>query len=194
MTHIIFLNGTSSAGKSTLAKALQTQLQGPYMHAGIDQFIFMLPRAYLNPPHWQDIYRYHYTDAENFTIETGPLGHQLMSAMHRTVATLADTGFPVIIDHVLLEDVWLAECAQLFTAHEVWFVGVRCPLAVVEQRERDRKDRTLGQARAQYDVVHKNRHYDFEVDTSQGDAAWCAAQILEHFKNHAPTAFKAKQG
>ena len=42
--HIILLNGTSSAGKSTLAKALQTLLSEPYLHVGIDTLVFALPK------------------------------------------------------------------------------------------------------------------------------------------------------
>ncbi|HRL14697.1 MAG TPA: hypothetical protein PKX07_22635, partial [Aggregatilineales bacterium] len=69
--------------------------------------------------------------------------------------------------------------------------GIRCPLAVLEQRERDRKDRTLGQARAQFDVIHAGKTYDVEVDTSQADAAACAAQITAHFAATPPRAFAA---
>jgi len=188
---IIFLNGTSSSGKSTLAKALQKQFTSPYLHAGIDQFIFMLPGAYLNPPLWSEVYRYHDRDDGTFTIETGPLGHRLMTGMHTSAAALAASGFNVILDHVLLEMRWLEECARLFAPFEVWFVGIRCPLAVLEQRERDRKDRTLGQARAQFDVVHAGKTYDVEVDTSQADAAACAAQITAHFAATPPRAFAA---
>ena len=61
MANIIILNGTSSAGKSTLAKALQAKLDTPYLHAGIDNYIFMLPKQSLNPPLWSEIFRYVYT-------------------------------------------------------------------------------------------------------------------------------------
>ncbi|MCB0257983.1 MAG: hypothetical protein KDI55_30035, partial [Anaerolineae bacterium] len=52
--HIIILNGTSSAGKSSLAKALQTQLPNPYLHLEIDTMVFALPKRYLNPPLWHE--------------------------------------------------------------------------------------------------------------------------------------------
>ena len=49
---IIFLNGTSSAGKTTLAHGLQEQLTEPYMHVALDQFRDGLPDQYrgLNAP------------------------------------------------------------------------------------------------------------------------------------------------
>src|SRR5690606_3711206 len=36
---IIFINGASSAGKSTLCQALQVQLAEPFWHVSIDHFI-----------------------------------------------------------------------------------------------------------------------------------------------------------
>jgi chloramphenicol 3-O phosphotransferase len=42
---LILLNGASSAGKSSILKELQNTLEEPYLNAGIDKFIFMLPEA-----------------------------------------------------------------------------------------------------------------------------------------------------
>jgi hypothetical protein len=44
---IILLNGTSSAGKSTLATAVQDVMDAPYLHLGIDLFFEALPQRYL---------------------------------------------------------------------------------------------------------------------------------------------------
>ena len=44
MSTIIFINGTSSSGKTSLIKALQTKLHEPYLDMGIDRFIWMLPK------------------------------------------------------------------------------------------------------------------------------------------------------
>lgn len=45
---LILLNGTSSAGKTTLAKALQDTLHTPYLLVGIDTVVFALPSRYVN--------------------------------------------------------------------------------------------------------------------------------------------------
>jgi len=42
--HIIFLNGTSSSGKTTIAKALQESLSEPYMRISVDDFIGKYPQ------------------------------------------------------------------------------------------------------------------------------------------------------
>ncbi|HEU4514016.1 MAG TPA: AAA family ATPase [Nocardioidaceae bacterium] len=185
---IILLNGTSSSGKSTLARALQDALPDPWTEIGIDRFVFSLPGRYLRQPLWSEVFRYvPRTDRDDgsFTIETGPLGQRLMSGMHRTAASLAAAGLDVIVDHVILEASWLEECLHLWAPYPVLLVGVRCPLDVVEQREHDRRDRTIGQAAAQHDVVHRWCEYDVEVDTSVLPAAECAGLVLEALRAHA---------
>ena len=41
MGKVIFLNGPSSTGKTTIARLLQEKLPEPYMHVGIDKLIGM---------------------------------------------------------------------------------------------------------------------------------------------------------
>jgi len=188
--HIILLNGTSSAGKSTLAKALQSSLAEPYLHVGIDTMVFALPKRYLNPPLWQEVFKYTWPPEGSdggLVIEAAPLGHQLISGLHHTIAALAQTGNNVIVDHVLLDPAWVRECARVLGRYPARFVGVYCPLAVVEQRERDRQDRTLGQARAHFHKVHAHGRYDLIVDTAQMTTEACAAHILAHLQPNLPS-------
>ena len=180
VSKIIILNGTSSAGKTTLARALQQYFVKPYLLAGIDKYVFMLPSKYLNQPLWSDVFTYDYEKDKISAVRTGPLGHRLVSAMHHSVAAIAHSGFDVIVDHVILEQAWLSEMATLFSEFTIYFIGIRCPLAVVEQRERDRKDRTLGQAAAQFHTVHAGKTYDFEVDTSHGTPDESAQAIIDY--------------
>ena len=44
---IIFLNGVSSSGKSTIAKGLQHLSENPLLTIGIDTFLDMMPAQYL---------------------------------------------------------------------------------------------------------------------------------------------------
>jgi chloramphenicol 3-O phosphotransferase len=178
---VIVLNGTSSAGKSTLIRALQGRLDGAWLGIGIDTVVFALPKAYLDLPLWAEVFRYVPAEpgsAAPFRIITGELGHRMVDGMHRMVASLADAGLSVIVDHVLLEPGWLPDLATRLAAHEVLFVGVRCPLEVVVRREAERKDRTIGQAAAQFDVVHLAGGYDLEVDTSIQTPDEAAATIV----------------
>ncbi len=190
--NIILLNGTSSSGKTSIVKALQHILDEPYLDAGIDKFLFMLPSRYLNQPLWSEVFEYVYTNraANEFTIKTGARGRQIISGMHQAIAGLARAGNNVVADHVLLERAWLWECLDLFRDFNVFFVGVRCPLEILEQREHERRDRTFGQARAMFRLVHTHGEYDTEVDTSISSPLECARQIQHKlFETTTPRAF-----
>ena len=180
---IIILNGTSSSGKTGILNALQEILDEPYLNAGIDKFIWMLPERYLDRPLWDDVL--------GLAVKAGTTGHTLMSGMHRAIAALSKTGNNVLADHVLVEPQWVQECADLFCELPAYLIGIRCPLDVLEQREKSRKNRTLGQARAQFEIVHAHGIYDLEVDTSILSVSECALQIKQRIENGAPpTAFK----
>lgn len=166
---ILLINGASSSGKTSLAHTLQDRLPEPYLEAGIDKFIFMLAERYLERPLWDDIL--------GLADHAGAHGHALINGMHQAICALSRAGLPVIADHVLVEPAWLQECARLFSELPAYFIGVYCPLEVLEARERSRKNRTLGQALLQYPRVHAHGVYDLEVDTSQGTPEELATQF-----------------
>lgn len=183
---IIFLNGTSSSGKTSILEALQEQLEEPYLNMGIDKFIWMLPERYLERPLWDDVL--------GLASSAGQAGHLLAASMHAAIRAAALCGSNVVADHVLVEAAWAQECARLFAGLPAWLVGIRCPLEVLEERERSRRNRTLGQARAQFEVVHAHCLYDVEVDTALYSPAECAAQIIRYTREHLPRAFKRMNG
>jgi chloramphenicol 3-O phosphotransferase len=117
------------------------------------------------------------------------VGLVLFSGMHHAIAAAASRGNNVVADHVFVEKAWVDECANLFANMNAYLIGIHCPLGVLEQRERDRKDRTLGQARAQYEVIHKYTKYDLKVDTSLLSPKECAEKVIERLKSP-PMAFK----
>ena len=167
---IILVNGTSSSGKTTLVRELQAVLPDLWLEMGIDRFAHSLPGRVAGEPVWPQLFRYvPIEDGSDgrFTIQTTPLGRRFISALHATVAGLAELGFNVIVDQVILERSWLEEAARAWEPFVVLFVGVRCPLEVVVKRELERKDRTLGQADAQFKMIHEWAAYDVEVDTSK---------------------------
>ncbi len=148
---------------------------------GIDRFIWMLPGRYLDRPLWDDVL--------GKALQAGPVGWSLFSGMHHAIAAAASRGNNILADHVFVEKAWVDECAALFAEMNAYLIGLQCPLEVLEKREKDRKDRTLGQARLQYEVIHKYTQYDLELDTSKLTSEECAEQIIERLKNP-PMVFK----
>lgn len=175
---VLVLNGTSSSGKSSLARALQARWPGLLLDAGLDRHLGMLPREYLGPL-WPEVYRYTYgTDGRVASIAVGPAGARLHRAMHWSVAALARSGCDVVVDHVLLERRWALDLVAALEGVPTVLVAVRLPAKVLAQREVDRADRTLGQALAQLPAVHAHGPYDVEVDTSVLDPAQAAEVVL----------------
>ena len=176
---IIFLNGVSSAGKTSIARALQATLDQPYLHVAIDSFEDMLPDRY----------------AEGGDFAWPAIFSRMLTGMHRSFAALAEAGNNLIIDHVMVHrDGWassLADCLTLLAPYPVYFVGVHCPLDELLRREQARGDRFVGTVARQFPLVHLHGLYDLEVDTSQASAATCAEQIHAFMAQHQPTAFAA---
>lgn len=184
---ILVINGASSSGKTTLVRALQQRLAEPYLDAGLDRFLWMLPRRYLERPLWDGVL--------GLATEAGPEGHRLALGMHRAIRTLSLAGLNVIADHVLVEPAWVQDCALLFAPLPAYLIGLHCPLPVLEQREAGRGDRTLGQARAQHALVHAQAVYDLELDTSLHSAEACAAQVERFLRQgRPPGAWRALAG
>jgi chloramphenicol 3-O phosphotransferase len=176
---IILLNGTSSAGKTTLAKALQKFMDVPYLHVPIDSFEDMIPGSdkFGEPGSgsWQ------------------PIFNRVISGFHHSLAALASRGSNLIVDHLLVQGVephnWLEECLDQIAPFTVYLVGVHCPLEELWRREMARGDRGIGQAERQFHRVHQHGVYDLEVDTSLLSAEECAVLIKERVElGKVPTA------
>lgn len=161
--HVIFLNGTSSSGKSSIAAELLDLLPGPY---------FYLPRDAVNSM------RSRTRTPEFGTPEFDAVFERTVRGYHRMLAGLAAAGNGVIADHVLRPH-WLADCLEVLREREVTFVGVRCPLPELKRREQARGDRPAGLAERQYPIVHAHGGYDLECDTSVHSPKECAQTIAD---------------
>ena len=154
---IIFLNGASSAGKSTLAAALQARLAEPFWHVSIDHFIAarMLPKARL--------------DSGDFA--WGDLRPAFFEGFHRCLPALAGAGNNLIVEYIFETENWTRDVLKLLDGFDVFFVGVHCPLEKLERREIARGDRKIGDAWRDFEVTHRFCKYDLEVDsTASADA------------------------
>ncbi|MFJ4468717.1 chloramphenicol phosphotransferase CPT family protein [Streptomyces sp. NPDC089424] len=170
---IIFLNGTSSSGKSSIAAELLRILDEPCFHMAADSFHAMRSRVPVPP------------DALDTVL------HRTWQGYHRAVAGMAAAGNDVVMDHILSADWRLADCLSLFEPQDVVLVGVRCPVDELERRERERGDRPPGLAAAQLKQVHAHGVYDLECDTGASDAAECARRIKDFLPARpTPTAFQ----
>jgi chloramphenicol 3-O phosphotransferase len=171
---IIWLNGTSSSGKTTLAKELQTLLDDHFLHVCFDTFYQMLP-ARFKPT----------TPADSKYVERVHLGFEY------SIPALAKGGNRLIVDYPFHYADSLPRCLDLASGYTVLYVGVFCPIDILEQRETARGDRKVGLARYQSERVHVNSEYDVEVDTDELSPNQAAQKIISALDVIAPpTAFE----
>jgi len=164
--NIIFLNGTSSSGKSSLAKELQENLEEIHLHISLDDIWPMFPEKILKLDDWHNT-----IDMKNY-----------ISGFHKTIASYANAGVDVIVDHCCIEPIALDECVELFKDSRVIFVEVICSIDELRKREAKRDDRKVGQAESQIPLFNKFRQsyrYDIQVDTSANTSSECARMIID---------------
>ncbi|GAA2076470.1 hypothetical protein GCM10009780_11200 [Actinomadura alba] len=169
---MILLNGASSSGKSTLAKALQRTLGEPFLHVSSDQFVAtgMLPdrREESGPFNWWSQMR-----------------PRFFAGFHRCLPALAEAGNDLIVEHVIEFPAWRDELARLLAHLDVFLVGVHCDLDELDRRERARGDRRMGEGRSHVEenLMHTFGPYDLEVDTTAGVSATLADSVLTAWRN-----------
>ena len=174
------LNGVGSAGKGSIAKALQTIASEPFLHVQMDAFLEMLPEASFGRPDGLTFETLQEDGKPSVVIRTGPVAERAFRGMRHAIAIMAAQGNNLIVDDVLLGSE-KAEYVALLSPFELFLVGVFAPLDVLEAREHERGDRMVGLARWQYDRVHKDMTYDLEVDTSRATPMECAELIKRKF-------------
>ena len=189
---VILVNGPSSAGKTTLCRALQAALEDPYLVVAFDDFVFMAPPRYFRDA---DISRQSEHDAftalgvemvttsapgapPSVTARFGPVFRRILDAMAPAVRALVDSGNAVIFDHVLHDRAMHESCRTAFDGLDVFTVGVTCAIDILEARERERGDRVLGRARGLAGVVHGFLDYDVMVDSGAMTPAACVSAIM----------------
>lgn len=150
---IILLNGASSAGKSTLSRAIQAALDEPFLHCSSDMLAVGLPER---------------RDLEGPFAWWGNVRRRFFAGFHGCVVALAHAGNDLIVDHVIEFPEWRADLRELLLPFDVFLVGVHCSVGEIERRERERGDRRIGEAREHVEVdrIHEFGPYDFEVDTT----------------------------
>lgn len=158
----IFLHGTSSSGKTTVATAFQKAMEEPALYVSNDKFIFMAADHVLKDDKFRP-----------------KVLLPLLSAFHRSLPIIAKCGFPMIIDHVIERRDWMDEIAEQLDGLEVFFVKVECPLEELERREKERGDRKVGLAKWQYDIVHGFCAYDAVVDTQRDSVGEIVRQLKD---------------
>jgi chloramphenicol 3-O phosphotransferase len=183
---VIFLNGTSSAGKTSLARAIQDESDTPFVYWGIDTLFGLVPPDWgggRDGPLSRDGFWYDRTGDEDghpsVVIRYGDVGRRILRSARTAAAAFARGGDNLVIDELLLTPDLMPEWMAALSGLDVLLVSVTCPLAVAEQRERDR-GAPNGLARGHFRTVHDHGvAYDVVVDSTGATAAELARTLLD---------------
>jgi chloramphenicol 3-O phosphotransferase len=148
---IIIINGPSSSGKTTLALALQKQLDIPFIRFSFDLFI--------------DHKAFPSEQIKNGKFSWEQMRPSVFRGLHQCLPALTTAGNNIIFDHIIETKVWLYELISLISDLDVFFVGVHCSLPELERREIQRGDRRRGEARQDFETVHSLPTYDLVIDS-----------------------------
>jgi chloramphenicol 3-O phosphotransferase len=173
---IIFLNGASSSGKSSLAKALQQTLPEPFLHVSSDHLAAsgMLParRGKDGPFAWQ-----------------AQMRPRFFAGFHRCLPALAAAGNDLIVEQIIEFPAWRTDLALLLGGLDVFLIGVHCDLAEIDRRERARADRRTGEGRThvETDLIHTFGPYDLDIDTTHGITSTLTEHVLAAWQTRGPS-------
>lgn len=160
---IIYLNGVTSAGKSTIAEALRQWTDFYYLSDDIFEDNIIDTPEYGTQGYWEKL-------------------AEAVFLMYRTAALFSNYGKTVVIDSMLLESASFAphyqRMLEIFQDHPLLVVDVHCPLEICCQRNLSRDDRQENQSREQAAVMARDVRYDLHLDTSRLTPEQCAREII----------------
>lgn len=168
---ILLINGTSSAGKSSLAWAFQASSEHQWVRLSIDDCFDAFPAG--------------------ANLHTVPYD-RLREVFYQSLKLWADQGFDLIVDAVFEEPGCVDKVLHWLHPYRVYLIGLHCPLEVLEQREVQRANRPLGLARSQYPIVHTYCGYDLEIDSYSAKVEDNVAAMMQRMQQP-PQAFAQLQ-
>ena len=162
---IIYLNGVTSSGKTSVVEALQAHRDVFFYVVANDLFQEMVGEEYLKEDYWKYL-------------------GEVILMMYHTAKLFSDMGKNVIIDSILVERDGIAphyeRMREILRDNPLDIVEVFCPLEICRQRNLDRGDRYPGQSEEQAALMAKDICYSLRVDTSSLSPEECADVILRN--------------
>jgi chloramphenicol 3-O phosphotransferase len=172
---VILLNGTTSSGKSSIARALQSEIDEPFWHFSIDHLrdagVLPLDRIRRGEFPWT------------------ALRDTFFEGFHRSLPAFLGAGNNMIVEHIVETPEWMKLLVTLLDGFDVFFVGVHCPLDELERREVARGDRPVGGTRRDFETIHRHAIYDLELDALIAPSANARIVISAWRQRERPSAF-----
>lgn len=161
---IIFLNGVTSAGKTSIVEALQERDDIFFYVVANDLFQEMVGEKFLQKNYWKYL-------------------SEVIIMMYHTAKLYSDMGKNVLIDGILVEREEIKphyqQLLEIMKDNPFEIVEVYCPLDICRERNIARGDRYESQSDEQQELMAKDIEYTLRVDTNLHSAAECAEMIVK---------------
>lgn len=160
---IIFLNGVTSSGKTSIVEALQDREDCYFYVVANDLFQEMIGERFLRENYWLHLSR-------------------VIVLMYHTAKLYSDMGHDVLIDGILVERPEIAphyrQLMDILGDNPLFIIDVACPLEICRQRNIARGDRYESQSQEQAEIMAEGIHYALRVETDKHSPKECADQIV----------------
>lgn len=160
---IIFLNGVTSAGKTSIVEALQNRADCYFYVVANDLFEQMIGDRFLREDYWGHLSR-------------------VIILMYHTAKLYSDMGHNVLIDGILVERPEIAphyrQLADILVDNPLSIVEVACPLEICRTRNLTRGDRYEMQSDEQAAIMAQGIDYALRVETDKMSPEECAEAIV----------------
>ncbi|CAM4011537.1 phosphotransferase-like protein [Saccharibacillus endophyticus] len=161
---IIFLNGVTSSGKTSIVDAMQAYTDPFFYVVANDLFENTIGDQHLQNDYWKYL-------------------SEAVIMMYHTAKVFSDRGKNILIDGILVERPELQphyrQVQEISAGYPLEIVEVYCPLEICRTRNLERGDRGEHQSAEQHRIMASDIAYDFSVDTSLHTPEECAELITE---------------
>ncbi|MEX0952369.1 MAG: hypothetical protein WDZ26_00910 [Nitriliruptoraceae bacterium] len=176
---VVVLDGPSGVGTSTTLAALQKAWPRvrtePLLDVGLDQTLTAFgPQL----DRWWDLLTPVTGPHGSSRVHWGPLGRELVGAMHRVAATWATSGWDVALDHLLLDRTTVSDLRSTLAGLPVLHVGLTCNAEVLEERGADEFGEPRPGVLWQLDVFDGITDRDMIIDNTELEVDGVVDMIL----------------
>ena len=183
---LIALTGPAAVGKSTLARALQSELVSRgelWLVVELDMFARGLSREWIafgerQGRHAERGFTYARTHDGSIDLKLGPDGRSVLAAFHRSVAAIVKSGVGVVCETIVYDDEDWRDWSEALGDVPTCWVKLGAPLATLEERENADRTRVFRGLARGMSARRPVGSYDFEVDTSAEAASAIARRII----------------
>jgi chloramphenicol 3-O phosphotransferase len=192
---IILLNGTSSSGKTTIAKIMQEKYPGVLLLYGVDNIVQnAFPLKCDFPPFDEQAIKVVVKEIDGqpaAKLIVSPFMYPVYRAAVCFYKMLSEQGYDIIIDEVLFDENRISQYFELLFGEKVYFIAVKPEKKVAVERETMRGDRLQGLAAGLYNEVYNPIFtHDILLDSGQLTPEESADIVLEYLKhNKSPQGF-----